>query len=136
MAATLPPVKAADPVDQIKAALDAGASVIDLRDDNERAEVAPLDGALHVPFNIDGQAQSVRSTSKDEFVAKLKASGVLNESGDAASGSKSFVTHCKGGGRAAKAAAMLKELGFEAVNGGSAPYISAVKAGATAGSSS
>jgi len=81
--------------------------------------------SFHVPLNVDGQPQSVHETTAQEFKKKLEAAGVelpLNK--DAA-----FITHCTAGdtpyiGRGARAAALLRDLGYRnSHNGGSADAI-------------
>lgn len=94
------------------------AVVLDVRDPNEVAANKggeAIATAINVPINMNGEAQSKRSTTLEEFRAKLLAKGLL-ESGPEES--KIFIAHCTGGGRAAKAVKLLKELGMEAYNGG------------------
>ncbi|KAA8498875.1 hypothetical protein FVE85_6460 [Porphyridium purpureum] len=96
--------------------------VLDVRDPNEVAQGkgGPPDsvpGAVHVPLNMEGVPQSERATTPDEFVEKLKSAGVTLDKNTV------YVTHCGAGGRGGKAAAILKELGYEAYNGGGPKHV-------------
>eukprot|EP00929_Paragymnodinium_shiwhaense_P040079 TRINITY_DN20956_c0_g1_i1.p2 TRINITY_DN20956_c0_g1~~TRINITY_DN20956_c0_g1_i1.p2 ORF type:complete len:124 (+),score=44.89 TRINITY_DN20956_c0_g1_i1:77-448(+) len=92
--------------------------IIDARDPDEvtGCKGGPaIDGAKHVPMNMDGKKQSERATTCDEFKAKLVEAGALPEDKTAA-----IITHCGSGGRGGKAAAFLREMGYvNAHNGGS-----------------
>jgi len=98
--------------------------VIDARDpaDIEAGKGGPpavIPGSVNVPLNMDGVAQGDRPTTPAEYMAKLKASGVLPEGKDVA-----IITHCNTGGRGGKAQAILQELGYTNVlNGGSTGHI-------------
>ena len=94
----------------------------------------PIDGSFHVPINVDGQPQSIHVTTTEEFYNKLQAAGVildLSNSNNNNSNNNSFITHCTAGntkyiGRGARAAAILRNLGFDnTYNGGSADEIRA-----------
>ena len=95
---------------------------------------APIDGSFHVPINIDGQPQSIHVTTTEEFYNKLQAAGVildLSNCNNSNNNNNSFITHCTAGntkyiGRGARAAAILRNLGFNnTYNGGSADEIRA-----------
>lgn len=90
------------------------AIVIDVRDPNEieakKGGVA-ISTAIHVPVNMDGKAQSERKTTLEEYKAKLEAAGVIPTD-------RPLIAHCTGGGRGSQATKFLKELGYEAYNGG------------------
>uniref|UniRef100_A0A7S0IVB4 Rhodanese domain-containing protein n=1 Tax=Calcidiscus leptoporus TaxID=127549 RepID=A0A7S0IVB4_9EUKA len=104
--------------------------IIDVRSAREIAEAeggAAVEGSVHVPLNVDGQPQSVHETTAAEFAKKLQAAGVtLPVDSDAP-----IVTHCTAGdtpyvGRGARAAALLRELGYaNTLNGGSPDSIRA-----------
>ena len=92
----------------------------------------PIDGSFHVPINVDGQPQSIHVTTTEEFYNKLQAAGVildLSNSNNNNNNNNSFITHCTAGntkyiGRGARAAAILRNLGFDnTYNGGSADEI-------------
>ena len=95
----------------------------------------PIDGSFHVPINVDGQPQSIHVTTTEEFYNKLQAAGVIldlsNSNNNNNSNNNSFITHCTAGntkyiGRGARAAAILRNLGFDnTYNGGSADEIRA-----------
>ena len=97
----------------------------------------PIDGSFHVPINVDGQPQSIHVTTTEEFYNKLQAAGVIldlsnsNNSNKNNNNNNSFITHCTAGntkyiGRGARAAAILRNLGFDnTYNGGSADEIRA-----------
>ena len=97
----------------------------------------PIDGSFHVPINVDGQPQSIHVTTTEEFYNKLQAAGVIldlsnsNNSNNNNNNNNSFITHCTAGntkyiGRGARAAAILRNLGFDnTYNGGSADEIRA-----------
>ena len=94
----------------------------------------PIDGSFHVPINVDGQPQSIHVTTTEEFYNKLQAAGVildLSNSNNNNNNNNSFITHCTAGntkyiGRGARAAAILRNLGFDnTYNGGSADEIRA-----------
>eukprot|EP00658_Telonema_sp_P-2_P035561 TRINITY_DN25833_c0_g1_i1.p1 TRINITY_DN25833_c0_g1~~TRINITY_DN25833_c0_g1_i1.p1 ORF type:complete len:147 (+),score=44.30 TRINITY_DN25833_c0_g1_i1:93-533(+) len=93
--------------------------VLDVRDVNEVAAAkggVTVPGAVHAALNMDGIPQRVQPTSVDQYAQTLIDAGVeLNPQSHASP----FIVHCSGGGRAAKVVGFLKELGFEAVNGGS-----------------
>lgn len=86
----------------------------------------PVAGSVPVPINVDNQPQGVHLTTSEEFKRKLEAAGV-----DLSSQDRAFITHCTAGntdyiGRGARAAALLRNLGFvNAHNGGSADEIRA-----------
>lgn len=93
-------------------ALAGQATVLDVRDPNEIAAAkggVTIDTAVNVPINIDGLPQSARPTTLEEFKEKL---------GNKIPKEKPVIAHCTGGGRAQKAVQLLKELGYEAYNGG------------------
>eukprot|EP00658_Telonema_sp_P-2_P035562 TRINITY_DN25833_c0_g1_i3.p1 TRINITY_DN25833_c0_g1~~TRINITY_DN25833_c0_g1_i3.p1 ORF type:complete len:173 (+),score=29.74 TRINITY_DN25833_c0_g1_i3:227-745(+) len=94
-------------------------TVLDVRDVNEVAAAkggVTVPGAVHAALNMDGIPQRVQPTSVDQYAQTLIDAGVeLNPQSHASP----FIVHCSGGGRAAKVVGFLKELGFEAVNGGS-----------------
>ena len=104
--------------------------VLDVRSERERAAAVggqPLPEAVHVPLNVDGQPQSTHETLADEFRAKLDAAGVCLAKLDA---TRVFVAHCAHPGvergRGARAAALLRALGFPlAFNGGHADNVRA-----------
>ena len=102
--------------DTMRKAFVGGARVLDVRDPNEvvaaRGGTAAT-GALHVPINVGGEAQSAHPTSVYEFKAALDASGIPSTP-------QTFIVHCTGGGRAEKAVKLLSTLGHTAYNGGSA----------------
>ena len=106
--------------------------IIDVRD---RAEVeagkggppASVPGALHVPLNIDGQRQSERPTTQEEFLAAVAAAGL------ALPRDRPVVTHCGSGGRGGKAAELLCDAGYDAYNGGGPAHVASALA-ATRGS--
>ena len=84
------------------------AIILDLRDPSEVSQAKgghTLSSAIHCPLNVDGKTQTERPTTLEEFVAKLRAAGVP-ESHD-----HPIITHCTGGGRAAKGRAFLEQLG-------------------------
>ena len=98
----------------------------------------PIDGSFHVPINVDGQPQSIHVTTTEEFYNKLQAAGVIldlsnsnNSNNNNNNNNNSFITHCTAGntkyiGRGARAAAILRNLGFDnTYNGGSADEIRA-----------
>ena len=95
----------------------------------------PIDGSFHVPINVDGQPQSIHVTTTEEFYNKLQAAGVIldlsNSNNNDNNNNNSFITHCTAGntkyiGRGARAAAILRNLGFDnTYNGGSADEIRA-----------
>ena len=101
----------------------------------------PIDGSFHVPINVDGQPQSIHVTTTEEFYNKLQAAGVIldlsnsnnnnNNKNNNNNNNNSFITHCTAGntkyiGRGARAAAILRNLGFDnTYNGGSADEIRA-----------
>ena len=97
----------------------------------------PIDGSFHVPINVDGQPQSIHVTTTEEFYDKLQTAGVIldlsnsNNSNNHNHNNNSFITHCTAGntkyiGRGARAAAILRNLGFDnTYNGGSADEIRA-----------
>ena len=94
----------------------------------------PIDGSFHVPINVDGQPQSIHVTTTEEFYNKLQAAGVildLSNCNNRNNNNNSFITHCTAGntkyiGRGARAAAILRNLGFDnTYNGGSADEIRA-----------
>ena len=68
---------------------------------------------MHVPLNIDGVPQAERPTTLSEFAAKLQDASVPPPSERA-----KVVAHCTGGRRASKAVVYLKQLGYDAYNGG------------------
>ena len=99
---------------------------------------------MNVPLNHDGTPQSQRGTTPEEFLAKLEASGVALPTGEP------IITHCGSGGRGAhrrgsrvlprasqlpsrcvggKAAGILRDLGYDAYNGGSPANIAAARKG-------
>jgi rhodanese-related sulfurtransferase len=96
---------------------------------------APIDGSFHVPINVDGQPQSIHVTTTEEFSNKLQAAGVVldlsNNNYNNNNNNNSYITHCTAGntkciGRGARAAAILRNLGFNnTYNGGSANEIRA-----------
>lgn len=103
--------------------------VIDVRDQDERTAgkggpPGVIEGSVHVPLNIDGQKQSVRETTSEEFVAKLLLEGGIDVTAEEVR-SRSIITHCGTGGRGAKAADILRSIGCDAHNGGSTAHISA-----------
>ena len=93
----------------------------------------PIDGSFHVPINVDGQPQSIHVTTTEEFYNKLQAAGVILDLSNSNNNNNnnSFITHCTAGntkyiGRGARAAAILRNLGFDnTYNGGSADEIRA-----------
>jgi rhodanese-related sulfurtransferase len=94
----------------------------------------PIDGSFHVPINVDGQPQSIHVTTTEEFYNKLQAAGVvldLSNNNNRNNNNNSYITHCTAGntkyiGRGARAAAILRNLGFNnTYNGGSADEIRA-----------
>ena len=99
----------------------------------------PIDGSFHVPINVDGQPQSIHVTTTEEFYNKLQAAGVIldlsnsnnSNNNNNNNNNNSFITHCTAGntkyiGRGARAAAILRNLGFDnTYNGGSADEIRA-----------
>lgn len=106
-----------------------GVVVLDVRSEKERAEHVggePVDGSVHAPLNVDGQPQSAHETLADEFRAKLEDAGV--RLGDLDAATATFVAHCAhpgvARGRGARAAAILRALGFpRAHNGGHADNV-------------
>ena len=87
---------------------------------------AALYRSVHVPLNVDGQPQSVHETSVEEFRAKLESVDVLIF--DVLDRSRAFICHCAHpgveGGRGARAAALLRVMGFKnAHNGGHADNV-------------
>jgi rhodanese-related sulfurtransferase len=94
----------------------------------------PIDGSFHVPINVDGQPQSIHVTTTEEFYNKLQAAGVILDLSNINNttnnnNNNSIITHCTAGntkyiGRGARAAAILRNLGFDnTYNGGSADEI-------------
>mmetsp|Transcript_82244 Transcript_82244/g.266562 ORF Transcript_82244/g.266562 Transcript_82244/m.266562 type:complete len:461 (+) Transcript_82244:77-1459(+) len=126
-------------LEQTKKAADANtlrslgnALVIDVRSAREveaQKGGAPVDGSVHVPLNVDNNPQYVHETTAEEFQRKLEQAGVL----PAAAKSVAFITHCTADtdkyiGRGARAAALLRDLGYpNAHNGGSADMIRAAR---------
>jgi rhodanese-related sulfurtransferase len=97
--------------------------IIDVRDANEveAGKGGPphsLPNSIHVPLNINDAGQSVRTTTAEEFSAKLVAAGIDVKSLDKET---SIITHCGGGGRGGKAAKILLDLGFVNVKNGGGP---------------
>lgn len=104
--------------------------IIDVRSEREVAAGkggTAIPRSIHVPLNVNNDPQSVHQTTSQEFHAKLLGAGV-----DLASLPKdgtNFITHCTKGnteyvGRCNRAAALLRDLGYEhAYNGGSADEI-------------
>uniref|UniRef100_A0A7S1AME7 Rhodanese domain-containing protein n=1 Tax=Noctiluca scintillans TaxID=2966 RepID=A0A7S1AME7_NOCSC len=99
-------------------------TVVDARDQSEVDGCKGgerIENSIHVPFNIDGQKQTDRPTTMQEYVAKLEAAKALPADKSAA-----VITHCGNGGRGGRAATVLKELGYvNAHNGGSPDKIRA-----------
>ena len=98
--------------------------IIDVRDSNEviNGKGGPpkvIPGSFHVPLNIDGQRQTDRETTVQEFLSKL--SDVEVE----LSKDIPIITHCGSGGRGGKASEILRSLGYNAYNGGSTAHIAA-----------
>ena len=82
---------------------------------------------VHVPLNVDNQPQSAHETSVEEFRAKLESVEALNFDVLDRS-SRAFICHCAHpgveGGRGARAAALLRVMGFKnAHNGGHADAV-------------
>ena len=101
--------------------------ILDVRDPHEVARgkggpPARIAGSQNVPLNIDGARQSARATTAEEFLAKVAAAGVDLPA------DRPIVTHCGGGGRAARAARLLRDLGYDAHNGGSPANVAAALA--------
>ena len=106
--------------------------ILDVRDPSEveagkGGPPASVPGALHVPLNIDGQRQSERPTTQEEFLAAVAAAGL------ALSKDRPVVTHCGSGGRGGKAAQHLRDAGYDAYNGGGPAHVASALA-ATRGS--
>ena len=129
--------RAATSLQRVRLSADVGSSeflasledpfVLDVRDAGERdagkgGPPASIAGAAHVPLNVDGEPQSARLTTADEFAAKLAAAGVELPA------DRPIVTHCGSGGRGGKAAAILRGLGYDAHNGGSPANVAAALA--------
>ena len=86
--------------------------ILDVRDPAEveagkGGPPASVAGALHVPLNIDGQRQSERPTTQEEFLAAVAAAGL------ALPRDRPVVTHCGSGGRGGKAAGLLRDAGYD-----------------------
>ena len=107
--------------------------ILDVRSAKERDNAvggAALPSSVHVPLNVDGQPQSVHETSVEEFRVKLESvealySGVLSSPDRSR---RAFICHCAHpgveGGRGARAAALLRVMGFKnAHNGGHADSV-------------
>ena len=73
---------------------DSDVQVVDLRRDGERAKDGVLEFAKHIPMNV---------------LVDIDLQKELDVS-------KKIILHCKGGGRAARAAKMLREAGIENVD--------------------
>lgn len=100
--------------------------ILDVRDPNEVLEgkggpPGALKGAVNVPLNVDGQKQSDHATTLAEWEAKLKAAGVALDTKTA------IITHCGSGGRGGRAAELLREMGFDAHNGGGPKDVAAAR---------
>jgi arsenic resistance protein ArsH len=86
---------------------------------------APVVGSVNVPLNVDGVPQSEHQTTAEEFKQKLEKAGVKLPADKKAA----FITHCTADattyyGRGARAAALLRDMGYEnAHNGGSTDKI-------------
>lgn len=76
-----------------------GALVVDVRDSAELAQTGKIAGALHIPRGS----------------MELKAEPSLPSAEKALAGDKTIILHCGGGGRAALAGKLLKEMGYEKV---------------------
>eukprot|EP00656_Telonema_subtile_P001922 TRINITY_DN10833_c0_g1_i4.p1 TRINITY_DN10833_c0_g1~~TRINITY_DN10833_c0_g1_i4.p1 ORF type:complete len:147 (-),score=24.72 TRINITY_DN10833_c0_g1_i4:137-577(-) len=115
--ATKPGIATIEVLSTLKATL-----VLDVRDPNEVAAgkggpPAAIKGSVNCPLNIDGVGQRERPTSVDEFLLSLKENGVELPQDLGAP----IVTHCGGGGRGGRAAALLRDLGFLNVHNGGGP---------------
>jgi len=102
--------------------------IVDVRSSRELEAMkggAAVSGSVHVPLNVDNTPQSAHETTAEEFRKKLERAGIL----PAASKSTAFITHCTADtdkylGRGARAAALLRDLGYpNAHNGGTADMI-------------
>lgn len=88
-----------------------------------------IKGSIQVPLNVNNEPQSTHQTTAEEFREKLKQAGV--DLRVLPKGETSFITHCTSGhtsyiGRGNRAAALLRDMGFEkAYNGGSPDEIRA-----------
>lgn len=82
-----------------------------------------IHGSINVPINIDGQKQSDRSTTQDEFLKKIIDAGLTLTNKEAP-----IITHCcEIGKRASKAEELLTNMGYTNVhNGGNSANISRV----------
>jgi rhodanese-related sulfurtransferase len=97
--------------------------IIDVRSPQERATGkggVPIPESYNVPLNVNGQPQGGHLTTAAEFKQAIQASEI-NVSPEE---NPNFVTHCTAGntpyvGRGARAAALLRDLGFRnSYNGG------------------
>ena len=108
--------------------------VLDVRSEKEYANAVNKGGppvnegtirSYHVPLNMKNEPQSVHETTPEEFATKLIKTGIV------LSKATTYITHCTAGnttyiGRGARAAAVLRTLGYTAYNGGNANNIRAV----------
>jgi len=108
--------------------------LLDVRSEKEYANAVNKGGppvnegtirSYHVPLNMKNEPQSVHETTPEEFATKLIKKGIV------LSKATTYITHCTAGnttyiGRGARAAAVLRTLGYTAYNGGSANNIRAV----------
>eukprot|EP00449_Zooxanthella_nutricula_P019968 CAMPEP_0198535816 /NCGR_PEP_ID=MMETSP1462-20131121/39914_1 /TAXON_ID=1333877 /ORGANISM="Brandtodinium nutriculum, Strain RCC3387" /LENGTH=214 /DNA_ID=CAMNT_0044265761 /DNA_START=104 /DNA_END=746 /DNA_ORIENTATION=- len=123
----MPDVESAEvaPADALKALQEP--IVVDARDPEEVEKCkggAAVADSINVPFNVEGQKQSERPTTAEEYAEKLKEAGCLPEDKGAA-----VITHCGAGGRGGKACTVIKSLGYTNVhNGGSPDNIRAARA--------
>ena len=103
---------------EMRSAVASGARVLDVRDTTEVLAGKggrTVSDAIHVPLNVDGKPQSAHPTTRAEFLAALEAVSFCRTTCCLPT---AFIVHCTGGGRAEKAVKHLRDLGFEALNGG------------------
>ncbi len=85
------PVPQMDPTEMQRLLKEGKIQLVDLRDDHER-EICTIPGATHIPFPSLEQNLGMLATDKP------------------------IVLHCKGGGRATRAARLLESKGIKAIN--------------------
>ena len=99
--------------------------VLDVRDPEEveSGKGGPpffIEGSVNVPLNINGQKQSEKETTLEDFKEQLAKAGIALPEDRTAS----IVAHCGHGARGGKATAFLRDLGYtNAVNGGGPAHI-------------
>lgn len=101
-------------VDEVAAEIEAGATVIDLREPEELARTGMIPGAIHVPRGM----------------LEFRADPTSQYHNEALDPSKRTILHCASGGRSALGAATLAAMGYESVahlDGGITAWIDAGK---------